>query len=53
VKSKLDLLLNPVPRKCREEIYNGKERLVVASLLVNDVKFSVASQIQRCAARPL
>src|ERR1700730_17006436 len=52
VKSKLDLLLKAVPRKYREEIYNCKERLVVASLLVNDEKFSVASQIQRCAPPP-
>src|SRR3977135_3719425 len=51
-KSKLGLLLKAVPRKCREEIYNCKERLVVASLLVNDEKFSIASQIQRCAPPP-
>jgi hypothetical protein len=52
VKSKLNLLLKAIPRKFREEIYNREERLVVASLLVNDEKFSVARQIQRCAPPP-
>jgi hypothetical protein len=52
VKSKLDLFLKAIPRKCREESDNREERLLVANLLVNDEKFCVARQIQRRAPPP-